>query len=152
MQKTPHKKKYSALPVIHENNHFIASKLPNMFAKVWCYRFALYASSLRHWFFLVMSNFFFLLLSCLFSLLSNHRAFNLQFFISLIVLVWYEVKTDKNPNYETKYKSSTTRICIYCKKINIFHRNVDYKSKALKSIAPKPALNIFTHKPMFVVL
>ena len=43
--------KIQTLPVLHWNKEFIASKLANMFAKVWCYSLGLLASCLRRWIF-----------------------------------------------------------------------------------------------------
>ena len=37
----PNTKKNSALPVMHGCKQFIASKLPNIFAEVWCYSLGL---------------------------------------------------------------------------------------------------------------
>ena len=42
-----HTKKNSALPVMHGSKQFIASKLPNIFAEVWCFILGLKASCLR---------------------------------------------------------------------------------------------------------
>ena len=99
LQKTPQKKKFSASNKARKKQS-IASKLANMFAKVWCYSLGLLASCLRRWIFFRYVTFRFSHHLAIFLVIFQaikHSIYN--FFINFHVLVCYELKKiDTKPN------------------------------------------------------
>ena len=89
--RNPHTKN-SALPVLHKNKQFIASKLANMFAEVWCYNLGLLASCLRRWIVFCYVTFSFSHHLAKFLVIFKPISIQSTIFITFHVLVCYELK------------------------------------------------------------